>query len=75
LQHISDLIVAPGFIDYHTHVQTTIHEHPLAENITRQGITTLIAMHYSGRQPSPSDEYVSCRKVAPNVSFYCRIKL
>jgi N-acyl-D-amino-acid deacylase len=37
------LIVAPGFVDQHAHIQTTIHAHPLAENFTRQGITTILA--------------------------------
>ena len=33
------LIVAPGFIDQHAHVQLSIRNHPLAENFLRQGIT------------------------------------
>ncbi|HSC28283.1 MAG TPA: hypothetical protein VLD67_13475, partial [Vicinamibacterales bacterium] len=45
------LIVAPGFIDHHAHIQTTIHEHALAENFTRQGITTILASLHSGEQP------------------------
>ena len=52
----SGLIVSPGFIDNHAHIQTTIHEHPLAENFTRQGITTIIAALHSGDQPWPLDE-------------------
>ena len=66
----SGLIVSPGFIDNHAHVQTTIHEHPLAENFTRQGITTLIAGLHSGDQPWPLDEYASSLDVAPNVGFF-----
>ena len=66
----SGLIVSPGFIDNHAHVQTTIHEHPLAENFTRQGITTLIAGLHSGNQPWPLDEYASSLDVAPNVGFF-----
>ena len=34
------LIVAPGFIDQHAHVQLSIRNHPLAENFLRQGITS-----------------------------------
>ena len=67
---VSGLVVAPGFIDNHAHVQTTIHEHPLAENFTRQGITTLIASLHSGDQPWPLDEYASSLEVAPNVGFF-----
>ena len=67
---VSGLIVAPGFIDNHAHVQTTIHEHPLAENFTRQGITTLIAGLHSGDQPWPLDEYAMSLDVAPNMGFF-----
>ena len=28
---ISNRIISPGFIDNHAHIQTNIHEHPLAE--------------------------------------------
>lgn len=67
---VTGLIVAPGFIDNHAHVQTTIHEHPLAENFTRQGITTLIASLHSGDQPWPLDEYASSLEIAPNIGFF-----
>jgi N-acyl-D-aspartate/D-glutamate deacylase len=67
---VSGLIVAPGFIDNHAHIQTTIHEHPLAENFTRQGITTIIAGLHSGDQPWPLDEYAMSLDVAPNVGFF-----
>jgi len=66
----SGLIVAPGFIDNHAHIETTIDEHPLAENFTRQGITTIIASLHSGDQPWPLDEYASSLDVAPNVGFF-----
>ena len=45
------LIVAPGFIDQHAHVQLSIREHPIAENFLRQGITTLVASLHSGDHP------------------------
>ncbi len=67
---VTGLIVSPGFIDNHSHSQTTIHEHPLAENFTRQGITTLIASLHSGDQPWPLDEYASSLEIAPNIGFF-----
>lgn len=67
---ISGKVLAPGFIDNHAHVQTTIHEHPLAENFTRQGITTLIASLHSGDQPWPLDDYANSLDVAVNVGFF-----
>src|ERR1043166_8621136 len=35
-------IVAPGFIDIHTHARRGIFHVPTAENYVRQGVTTLI---------------------------------
>ena len=35
------LVVAPGFIDVHTHAENIIY-HPKAENFLRMGVTTLV---------------------------------
>jgi N-acyl-D-amino-acid deacylase len=35
-------VVAPGFIDIHTHARATIFDLPTAENYVRQGVTTLM---------------------------------
>ena len=67
---VTGLVVAPGFIDNHAHIETEIHDHPLAENFTRQGITTIIAGLHSGDQPWPLDEYAESLEVAPNVGFF-----
>jgi N-acyl-D-aspartate/D-glutamate deacylase len=64
------LIVAPGFIDHHAHIATNIHRYPLAENFTRQGITTILASLHSGAQPHPLAEYMASLRVAPNVGFF-----
>ncbi|MCC6773768.1 MAG: D-aminoacylase [Gemmatimonadaceae bacterium] len=64
------LIVAPGFIDNHAHIATTIDRFPLAENFTRQGITTIVASLHSGAQPFPLDVYANSLYVAPNVAFF-----
>jgi len=68
--NIEGRILSPGFIDNHAHIQTKIHEHPLAENFIRQGITTIMASLHSGDQPWPLDEYASSLNVAPNVGFF-----
>lgn len=64
------LTVAPGFIDNHAHVQTTIHLRPLAENFLRQGITTILASLHSGDQPWPLGEYLASLETAPNIGFF-----
>lgn len=64
------MVVAPGFIDNHAHIQTTIHEHPRAENFLRQGITTILATLHSGEQPYPLHDYMASLDVAPNVGFF-----
>jgi N-acyl-D-aspartate/D-glutamate deacylase len=64
------LVVAPGFVDNHAHIATNIHEYPLAENFTRQGITTILASLHSGDQPYPLRDYAATLRVAPNVGFF-----
>lgn len=64
------LIVSPGFIDNHAHIQLSIREYPLAENFLRQGITTLLASLHSGDQPWPLDQHIASLEVAPNVGFF-----
>ena len=39
---VKGLVVAPGFIDIHTHARRGIFEVPTADNYLRQGVTTLI---------------------------------
>src|SRR5262249_35189432 len=35
------LVVAPGFIDLHTHARRGIFDNPSADNYVRQGVTTI----------------------------------
>ena len=42
------LVVAPGFIDVHTHVDDDIHKYPLAENFVRDGVTTIVSGNCGG---------------------------
>ena len=42
------LIVAPGFIDVHTHVDDDIFANPLAENFVRDGVTTIVSGNCGG---------------------------
>jgi N-acyl-D-amino-acid deacylase len=39
----SKLVVAPGFIDVHTHADDDLYKQPKAENFIRDGVTTLVS--------------------------------
>ncbi|QOV88748.1 N-acyl-D-amino-acid deacylase family protein [Humisphaera borealis] len=41
-------IVAPGFIDVHTHVDGDIHDAPAAEHFVRDGVTTIVSGNCGG---------------------------
>jgi len=64
------LIVSPGFIDHHNHVQNQVHRRPLVENFIRQGITTILPSLHSGDQPYPLRDYIEDLEVAPNIGFF-----
>ena len=64
------LIVAPGFVDHHAHISTSIHERPLAENFLFQGITTIMASLHSGDVPWPLRAYMDSLRSAPNIGFF-----
>ncbi len=62
-------VVAPGFIDIHTHARRGIFEVPTAENYVRQGVTTLVEGQ-DGSSPLPLGAFLA--KVAalrPAVNF------
>lgn len=65
----TDLVVSPGFIDHHAHIQGIEHR-PLAEAFIRQGITTILMSLHGGEQPWPLATYISEMEVAPNVGFF-----
>lgn len=65
------LIVAPGFIDTHAHVDE-LDERPLAESFLRQGVTTVIYAP-DGGMPWPLGEQIARLKErghAPNTAFF-----
>ncbi|MGH3395994.1 MAG: N-acyl-D-amino-acid deacylase family protein [Streptosporangiaceae bacterium] len=39
---VTGLVVAPGFIDIHTHCDFTLPAHPRADSMVRQGVTTVV---------------------------------
>lgn len=53
---VRGLVVAPGFIDIHSHADGTLFDDPRAESVIRQGVTTVIVGQDGGsRGPSRDD--------------------
>lgn len=46
----TNLVVSPGFIDVHTHVDDDIFKSPLAENFVRDGVTTIVSGNCGGSE-------------------------
>jgi N-acyl-D-amino-acid deacylase len=68
---VRGLVVAPGFIDSHAHVED-LHEHPLAENFLRQGVTT-VWYAADGGMPwplAPAMQRLEEVRHAPNIAFF-----
>jgi dihydroorotase/N-acyl-D-amino-acid deacylase len=66
------LVVAPGFIDIHTHARRGIFEVPTADNYVRQGVTTLVEGP-DGGSPIPLRpflEKVAATRIAPNFATF-----
>ena len=50
----TNLVVAPGFIDLHTHCDFTLPLYPRADSMVRQGVTTIVTGN-CGSTPYPID--------------------
>jgi N-acyl-D-amino-acid deacylase len=63
------LIVAPGFIDVHTHADE-IAEQPKAENFLRMGVTTLVVGNCGGSELDIGKFFkaIQRKKISPNVA-------
>src|SRR5262249_43191102 len=46
-----ELIVTPGFIDVHTHIENNIIDLPAAENFLRMGVTSVVTGNCGGAGP------------------------
>ena len=51
------LVVAPGFIDVHTHVDRGIFGSPDAENFVRDGVTTVVTGNCGGSVTDVQDYF------------------
>jgi N-acyl-D-aspartate/D-glutamate deacylase len=69
---VSGLVVAPGFIDIHSHARRGIFEVPTADNYVRQGVTTLVEGP-DGSSPLPLRpffEKVAATRISPNFASF-----
>ena len=69
---VTGLVVAPGFIDIHTHARRGIFEVPTADNYVRQGVTTLIEGP-DGSSPLPLAPFlakVQATRITPNFAMF-----
>jgi N-acyl-D-amino-acid deacylase len=69
---VKGLVVAPGFIDIHTHARRGIFELPTADSYTRQGVTTLVEGP-DGSSPLPLKpflEKVAMLGISPNFASF-----
>ena len=69
---VKGLVVAPGFIDIHTHARRGIFEVPTADNYVRQGVTTLIEGP-DGGSPVPLAPFlakVEATRITPNFAMF-----
>ena len=65
---VKGFVVAPGFIDVHTHAEG-IEDQPLAENFLRMGVTTLVLGNCGGSRLNLGEYFkeLEATNVAPNV--------
>jgi N-acyl-D-amino-acid deacylase len=69
---VNGLVVAPGFIDIHTHARRGIFDLPTADNYTRQGVTTLVEGP-DGGSPLPLKPFldkITALGIAPNFATF-----
>ena len=62
-------VVAPGFIDIHTHARRGIFEVPTADNYVRQGVTTMMEGP-DGSSPLPIKPFLdalAATRITPNI--------
>jgi dihydroorotase/N-acyl-D-amino-acid deacylase len=69
---VGGLVVAPGFIDIHTHARRGIFDVPTADNYVRQGVTTLVEGP-DGGSPIPLAPFldkIAATRITPNFATF-----
>jgi dihydroorotase/N-acyl-D-amino-acid deacylase len=69
---LKGLVVAPGFIDIHTHARRGIFDVPTADNYVRQGVTTLMEGPDGGSDVplGPFLQKVAATRITPNFASF-----
>lgn len=62
------LVVAPGFIDVHTHADE-IADHPLAEHFVRMGVTTVVAGNCGGSAEDVGKAFATIEKTGISINY------
>src|SRR5687768_14189346 len=62
------LVVAPGFIDVHTHADE-IAAHPLAEHFVRMGVTTVVAGNCGGSADDVGSAFTQIERTHVSVNY------
>ena len=62
------LVVAPGFIDVHTHADDLV-ETPRAENFVRMGVTSIVAGNCGGSSLDVGEAFAKIRALGVSVNF------
>jgi N-acyl-D-amino-acid deacylase len=64
-----DRIVAPGFIDVHTHVESPILERPEARNFVADGVTTVVTGNCGGSRTDLARYFEEIEKKGPALNL------
>ena len=64
----ANLVVAPGFIDVHTHADD-VADHPRAENFVRMGVTTIVAGNCGGSALDVGEALTRIEHAGVSVNF------
>jgi N-acyl-D-amino-acid deacylase len=66
---LSGKVLAPGFIDMHSHADRGLDESPDAESQVRQGITTAVVGQDGGGELPVADFYTGIERLHPAINF------
>src|SRR5262245_38321012 len=63
------LVVAPGFIDVHTHIESGITRQPVAENFLRMGVTSVVTGNCGGSELNLGEWFADLEKNGVSINI------